>query len=147
MQGGLGMDGIGAALGGGLLIGLGAVALMLFSGRIAGMSGVVSGLLEPKPGDVGWRLSFVLGLVAGGALLFALAPERFSFGVPRSLPAVAAAGLLVGFGARLGSGCTSGHGVCGVARLGRRSLVATATFMATGALAAFLVARLFGGAV
>jgi len=141
------MNAITTALLGGLLIGLGAVAMMLLSGRIAGMSGIVSGLLTPKPGDLGWRVSFVLGLLAGGALLFALAPERFTFGVTRSLPAVVVAGLLVGFGARLGSGCTSGHGVCGLARLGPRSLVATATFMATGALAAFLVAHFFGGSI
>jgi uncharacterized membrane protein YedE/YeeE len=138
---------IGFAALGGLLIGLAAVLMMLLTGRIAGMSGVVSGLLQPKPGDVSWRVTFIAGLVTGGVLLALLRPEVLTFGVARSLPAVAVAGLLVGFGARLGSGCTSGHGVCGVARLGPRSLVATAIFLATGVLAAVVVSRLLGGSI
>jgi len=135
------------AIAGGSLIGLGAAGLMLVSGRVAGVSGIFSGLLRIKAGDLGWRLAFVLGIVVTGAVLFAVRPELFGFGVDRSLLAVAAAGLLVGFGARLGNGCTSGHGVCGVARLGPRSLVATAVFIASGALTVLLVNQLFGGAL
>lgn len=132
---------------GGALIGGGAAALMYFSGKIAGLSGIVGGLLEPKPGDLGWRLALVAGVVVGGAALALVRPELFGFGVQRSWPAIIAGGLLVGFGARLGSGCTSGHGVCGLARLGPRSLVATTTFVATGAVAAFVVNQLLGGAL
>jgi len=121
--------------------------LMLFSGRIAGVSGIFSGLLDPKPGDMGWRAAFVGGLMAGGAALFALSPETFTSGLDRSLGAVAVGGLLVGFGARMGSGCTSGHGVCGMARLGPRSIVATVTFISSGALVTLLVNRLAGGAI
>ena len=132
---------------GGLLIGLGATILMLFSGRIAGVSGIFSGLLDPKPGDMGWRAAFVAGIAVGGAVLFALSPEIFATTLPRSLPAVALGGLLVGFGARLGSGCTSGHGVCGIARLGPRSIVATVTFIASGALVTLLVNKMAGGAL
>lgn len=120
---------------------------MLFSGRIAGVSGIFSGLLNIKPGDFGWRAAFALGIVAMGALLYALAPQLFGFGVDRSLLAVAAGGLLVGFGARLGSGCTSGHGVCGVARLGPRSFVATLVFIASGAATVFAVNHLAGGSI
>jgi len=141
------MGTVGLSVLGGLLIGLAAVLMMLLSGRVAGMSGIVSGLLSPKPGDVSWRVTFLAGIVAGGGLLLLLRPEAFTFGIVRSLPAIVVAGVLVGFGARLGSGCTSGHGVCGVARLGPRSLVATAIFMATGALAAFVVNRLLGGSI
>jgi uncharacterized membrane protein YedE/YeeE len=136
-----------SAIIGGALIGVGASALMLASGKIAGLSGIVSGLLSPKPGDVSWRLALVAGIVVVGALLALVAPELYGFGVDRSLLAIVVAGLLVGFGARLGSGCTSGHGVCGLARLGPRSLVATLTFMSTGALAAFVANQLFGGSL
>lgn len=132
---------------GGVLIGLGASALMLFSGRIAGVSGIFSGLLNIKPGDFAWRVAFVLGMVVGGAALHAVRPDLFGVGLDRSLGAVAVGGLLVGFGTRLGSGCTSGHGVCGVARLGPRSFVATATFIASGAVVVFLVNQLAGGAI
>ena len=130
---------------GGLMIGLAAAALMLTAGRILGVSGIFSGLLSPKAGEVGWRLSFVAGLLVGGAALFAARPELFANEMTRSLPAMALGGLLVGFGARLGSGCTSGHGVCGVARLGPRSLAATPTFIAFGALTTYLVNHLLGG--
>lgn len=132
---------------GGLLIGLGAAVMMLFSGRIAGVSGIFSGLLAPRAGDMGWRLAFVAGLVAGGAALFAVSPEIFTSELERSWPAVALGGLLVGFGARMGSGCTSGHGVCGMARLGPRSIVATVTFISSGALVTLLVNQLAGGAI
>lgn len=136
-----------SAIIGGALIGIGAAALMLATGKIAGISGIVSGLLAPKPGDFGWRVALVVGMVAVGTLIAIFWPELHGFGVDRSLVAIAAAGLLVGFGARLGSGCTSGHGVCGLARLGPRSLVATLTFMTSGALAVFVVNHLLGGSI
>jgi uncharacterized membrane protein YedE/YeeE len=136
-----------APIAGGALIGVAAAGLMLLAGRIAGISGIFSGLLAPKPGEIGWRVSFVAGLVVGGALLFVAMPSLFATELPRSLPAVALGGLLVGFGARLGSGCTSGHGVCGIARRGPRSVVATITFISTGALSTFVVNHLLGGAI
>jgi uncharacterized membrane protein YedE/YeeE len=130
---------------GGVIIGLGA-ALMLFGlGRIAGISGIFGGLLVRKAGDVAWRLAFVLGLVLGGALMFQLAPGMFTVGVDRSLQIITIAGLLVGFGTRMGNGCTSGHGVCGISRLSPRSMVATLTFMVTGALTVFIAQHVFGG--
>ena len=132
---------------GGALIGLGASALMLFSGRVAGVSGIVSGLLKIKPGDLAWRLAFVLGMVVGGAAIHAARPDLFGTDIDRSVGAVVLGGLLVGFGTRLGSGCTSGHGVCGVARLGPRSIIATLTFIASGAVVVYLVNHVAGGAV
>lgn len=131
---------------GGLLIGLGASALMLFNGKIAGVSGIFSGLLHPKAGDFAWRAAFIAGIVVGGTVLFLLRPDLFGVGVERSIPILILGGVLVGFGARLGSGCTSGHGVCGIARLGPRSVVATLTFIGTGAIAAYVVNQLLGGA-
>lgn len=131
---------------GGALIGLGAAALLLFNGRIAGVSGIVGSLLaRPSRSEALWRLLFVAGLVAGGALVFALQPQLISQAPAKPLALFAAAGLLVGLGTKLGSGCTSGHGVCGVARLSRRSLVATATFTGAGAITVFLMTRVFGG--
>jgi len=130
---------------GGALIGLAASMLMLFTGRVAGISGVAGGLFRPVRGDLSWRLLFIAGLVTGGAVLMLVSPASFHVGTERSFGALAVAGLLVGFGARLGSGCTSGHGVCGLSRLSRRSLVATLTFMATGALSVFIVVHLLGG--
>lgn len=130
---------------GGVVIGLGA-ALMLFGlGRIAGISGVFGGLLVRKAGDVLWRLAFVLGLVLGGVLMFQLAPEMFAVAIDRSLLTIVIAGSLVGFGTRMGSGCTSGHGVCGISRLSPRSIVATVAFMLTGALTVFFALHVFGG--
>lgn len=120
------------SLGGGVLIGLAASVLLLFSGRISGISGIVGGLFSAPRDDQAWRGSFVLGLLAGGAVLVLLAPgvvrgpEGIEWGT------IAVAGLMVGFGTRLGGGCTSGHGVCGLARLSVRSAVATACFMASG---------------
>lgn len=130
---------------GGAIIGLGA-ALMLFGlGRIAGISGIFGGLLMPKAGDVLWRLAFLLGLMLGGALLFQFAPNLFTVSLDRSSLTVVIAGLLVGFGTRMGNGCTSGHGVCGISRQSPRSILATMTFMATGALTVYFMLHVFGG--
>ncbi|MBU2755591.1 YeeE/YedE family protein [Acidithiobacillus sp. CV18-2] len=124
---------------GGALIGLAAVLLLAINGKIAGISGIVGGLLKPSSGDVGWRLAFIAGLLASPLLL---AATGFSLGkgeIDLDLGAVLLGGLLVGFGARLGSGCTSGHGVIGLARLSRRSVAATISFMAAGFLMVSLI--------
>ena len=136
-----------AAILGGVLIGLSASAMLFLHGRIAGISGIAGGLVSPKRGDTAWRLWFIGGLVVAGIVAAALAPSMLHVGIERSSLAVAVAGLLVGFGSRLGSGCTSGHGVCGITRFSPRSLIATATFMTTGAAAAFVVGHLLGGSV
>ena len=134
------MESIAYAVAGGALIGLAASWVLLGSGRIAGISGVLGGLVAPQPKAVSWRLNFLLGLVAGGLLLSFLTPGVFQVPTGRSLLAVGSAGLLVGVGTRLAQGCTSGHGVCGLSRFSTRSLAATLTFMATG----FLTASLWG---
>jgi uncharacterized membrane protein YedE/YeeE len=131
---------------GGVLVGLAAAALLAVNGRIAGISGIVAGLLRPVAGDVAWRALFVLGLVAGGAMLRLAAPGMVAFTVGRSWTTIVGAGVLVGFGTRLANGCTSGHGVCGISRGSVRSIVATAVFMATGACAAYALGHLVGGA-
>jgi hypothetical protein len=131
-----------ASLIGGALIGASASALLVLNGRVAGISGMLGGLVRPVPGERGWRLGFVGGLLAGGVLLAWLHPAfvpHASAGV--GWPWILGAGLLVGYGTQLGNGCTSGHGVCGISRFSTRSLVATLTFMLTGALTAFLVQR------
>jgi uncharacterized protein len=134
-----------ASLLGGVLIGLSASAMLLLDGKIAGISGILAGMLKPVRGDTLWRICFLAGLLAGGLLLRSLLPGAFDFGIIRPFSLLALAGLLVGFGTRLGSGCTSGHGVCGVSRLSPRSLVATATFIFTGALVVYLLNHLAGG--
>lgn len=130
---------------GGALIGVSASAVLLCNGRIAGVSGILAGVLGPWRGDAAWRLLFLAGLVGGGALLARVWPGAFAMELDRSTGALLASGLLVGFGARLGSGCTSGHGLCGVSRRSRRSLAATAIFMAAGMGSAFLVRRFLDG--
>ncbi|APR79353.1 Putative transmembrane protein [Minicystis rosea] len=135
-----------SALIGGLLIGLSASILLLFNGRIAGISGILGGIVIPKPGDVAWRAWFLAGLVAGGIAALRLWPGAFAEAPPASWAAIVLAGLFVGFGTRLSNGCTSGHGVCGISRLSRRSIVATMTFMATGAITVLVVHHLGGGA-
>ncbi len=127
------------ALVGGALIGGAASGLLLFNGRIAGTSNIVAGILSVRSGDVAWRLSFVLGLLAGGAVLVVEAPSAISTVHPRPLPVLAGAGVLVGMGTRISNGCTSGHGVCGLARRSVRSLAATLTFMGTGAVTVYIV--------
>ncbi len=132
---------------GGILIGLSATATLALLGRVAGISGIVGGMLAGDRADLAWRAAFVAGLLAGGSLALAVHPVAFAMTLERSTPALAVAGLLVGFGSRLGSGCTSGHGVCGIARFSRRSITATLTFMATGALTALVVTQAFGGRI
>ena len=134
-----------ASLAGGMLIGLGASLLLLGIGRVAGVSGITGNGLFGARGERAWRIAFLIGLGAAGAVMARLAPAAFGAS-PRSLPAVAVAGLLVGVGTRIGSGCTSGHGVCGVSRLSSRSLVATLTFITTAALTVAVVRWLGGGA-
>ena len=130
-----------AALAGGLLVGLAVALLVLFNGRVAGISGIVGGLLAPRRGDVGWRIAFVLGLLAAPlAWIASAAAPRLH--VAAASPALVAAGLLVGVGTRLGSGCTSGHGVCGISRGSLRSVVATGSFMAAGFAVVFVVRHL-----
>jgi uncharacterized membrane protein YedE/YeeE len=127
---------------GGVLIGIAALALWFGNGRTAGVSGIVAGIVRPRQGDVSWRIAFVAGLVLAGCIGYALKQESIAPS-PRPLELLAFAGLLVGVGTRVGGGCTSGHGVCGVARGSRRSLAATATFVATGMLTVTLL-RLWG---
>lgn len=130
-------------LAGGLLIGAAAALLLAANGRIAGISGVVGGLLGAQSsGDRRWRSLFVLGLLGGGLLMAKLAGLSYT-PVAGSLAVTLIAGLLVGLGTRMGSGCTSGHGVCGIARFSRRSIIATLTFMGAG-IATVLVLRLLG---
>lgn len=132
-----------SALGGGLLIGLAAAMFVLLNGRIAGISGIVGGLLKPVRGDFAWRVAFVAGLVAApfAYALFAAVPVPRIDAGPGTL---VAAGLLVGVGTRYGSGCTSGHGVCGLSRLSSRSLVATGAFMSAGFATVFVLRHLLG---
>jgi uncharacterized membrane protein YedE/YeeE len=123
---------------GGLLIGLAAALLLLLNGRISGISGIVGGLLASKSSDAGWRAVFVAGLVLGAFGYILATGGQISLSMQASLPVLVVAGLLVGFGTCLGSGCTSGHGLCGIARLSKRSIVATAVFFGVAILTVFL---------
>ena len=117
-----------ASLAGGILIGAAASLLILLNGRIAGISGILGGLFRPKKGDIGWRAAFIAGLI-GATLIYRLFTELPAIQIDANNGVLIAAGLIVGIGTRYGSGCTSGHGVCGLSRLSPRSLVATITFM------------------
>ena len=131
------------ALTGGILLGTASAAFILLNGRVLGISGIVGGLLAPRRGDIGWRLSFLLGLLLAPTALTLWAPGLIR--APRidaGTLTLIAAGLLVGFGTRYGSGCTSGHGVCGLSRLSPRSLVATLAFMAAGFATVFVIRHL-----
>jgi len=139
------VDAIINAIVGGGLIGLSASMLLILSGRVAGISGIIGGMFKPISGDMAWRIAFVSGLLAGGIALIGWNPELLQAAESRSLPEVVLAGLLVGVGVRMGKGCTSGHGVCGLARLSGRSLVATLSFMATGFVTATGMYLVFGG--
>ena len=127
-----------AALAGGILLGLASALFVLLNGRILGISGIVGGLLRPRAGDMGWRLAFVLGmLVAPGLYWLVVGPMQPR--IDANWGMVVIAGLLVGVGTRYGSGCTSGHGVCGLSRMSPRSLVATLAFMGAGFVTVFLI--------
>lgn len=123
---------------GGLLIGLAVTLLLLLNGRLAGISGIVGGLLASAGRGTGWRAAFVVGLLIGALAYVVATGDASPVQVGASLPVVLAGGLLVGFGTRLGSGCTSGHGLCGIARFSRRSMVATAVFFGVAMLTVFL---------
>lgn len=127
-----------APLAGGILIGLAASGLLLLNGRLAGISGIFGGIVTARA-DAPWRLAFVAGLLSAGAVLLLVRPDAFVSAPSAPLPVLGLAGLLVGIGARVSNGCTSGHGVCGLARRSPRALVATLTFMATGAATVFVV--------
>jgi uncharacterized membrane protein YedE/YeeE len=130
---------------GGVLIGLAAVALLYFNGRIAGLSGIVNGVLRPKQGDVAWRVVFIAGLLTGALLIRLFHPEAMQIRIDVSLPAIIAGGLLVGLGTRIGNGCTSGHGVCGVGRLAPRSIVASLVFVAAAVATTYVLRHVLGG--
>ncbi len=130
---------------GGALIGLAGALVLLGQGRVAGITGILDGVLHPRAGEWGWRAAFVAGLLLAGGVAAAVAPASVSAVTDRTVPMVVVAGLLVGFGTRLGSGCTSGHGVCGLSRFSPRSLVSVLTFMGVGGLTAVLIGRLGGG--
>ena len=134
-----------ASLAGGILLGLASALFILVNGRILGISGILGGLLLPKGADAGWRVAFLLGMLAAPVTLAWIAPADL-ITVPTidaAYEAVVIAGLLVGYGTRLGSGCTSGHGVCGLSRLSPRSLVATGSFMAAGFAIVYVMRHLF----
>lgn len=130
------------SLAGGILIGTAAAMFLLLNGRIAGISGILGGLLRPRAGDTGWRVAFVLGLVAA-PLVYQLVAPLPSVQIDAGTALLVVAGLLVGVGTRYGSGCTSGHGVCGLSRLSARSLAATAAFMGAGFITTFVIRHLF----
>ncbi|EGQ7852287.1 YeeE/YedE family protein [Vibrio vulnificus] len=126
------------SLAGGILLGISALTMLLVNGKVAGISGILTGLLSPKSRDFAWRLMFVIGMVSGGVLAVTFGAASASVALPTSGVLIAAAGLLVGIGTRLGNGCTSGHGICGIGRLSKRSIVATAIFMAVAAMTVFV---------
>ena len=130
-----------ASLGGGVLIGIAAAMLVLLNGRIAGLSGIVGGLLAPRRADIAWRVAFVAGLIAA-PLLVALLAQNPTPRIDAGFGTLVAAGLLVGVGTSYGSGCTSGHGVCGLSRLAPRSLVATGAFMLAGVVTVYIARHL-----
>lgn len=129
---------------GGMLLGISAVLLLLINGKIAGISGVINGLISPKEGDYWWRLLFVVGLIAGGVITVLFtgidAPDTSS----TPMMGIVLAGLLVGAGTRLANGCTSGHGICGMGRLSKRSIVATSIFMCVAAVTVYVRLHILG---
>ena len=135
-----------SALGGGVLIGLSAVLLLAVNGRIAGISGIVHGIVAPeKPNDLDWRLLFLVGLIAGAFLYRLLNGIDTSITLEASMLIVGGGGILTGVGTAIGSGCTSGHGICGLARRSSRSLAATISFMLVGGITVFILRHVIGG--
>ena len=135
------------SLAGGIIIGCAALLLLVSIQRIAGISGIIGGLFPVIRQDLTWRLFFVAGLLLGGFVLAAVYPNSLAINLTYSTPALVVAGLLVGFGSRLGNGCTSGHGICGLGRLSSRSMIAVVTFMVTGIISAVMVGQIFSGAI
>ena len=134
-----------SALVGGSLIGLSATILLYGNGRIAGVSGILFGVLSPTRDDTPWRLAFLAGLIGGAGLFGIVAGDVVPISLTPSWPLLVGGGLLVGAGTQIGQGCTSGHGVCGIARLSGRSMVATVTFILAAALTVFIVRHMIGG--
>ncbi len=134
-----------SALIGGVLIGLSATLLLLFNGRIAGVSGILSGIFVQPAGDRLWRLMFVVGMIMSGALYQFFGPGGFENSTEVSLLVLVIGAFLVGFGTRMGGGCTSGHGVCGIGFISLRSIVATCVFMAAGFVTVYVMRHVFGG--
>lgn len=132
-----------SALAGGVLIGASAALFILLNGRIAGITGIIGGLFKPTKNDIGWRVAFTLGLIIAPLVWQSFQPLP-SINIDANFTLLIIAGLIVGFAARYGSGCTSGHGVCGIARLSPRSIVATLAFMGTGFLTVFIIRHLLG---
>lgn len=133
------------SLSGGALIGLSAVLLMAFHGRIAGMTGILTSLLPPVSTDWAWRAAFLAGAIVAPMLILGFSDQVIAYSSPVPLPWIVVGGLIVGVGVYFGSGCTSGHGVCGIARLSPRSIAATATFMGTAIATVFVVRHVLGG--
>ncbi|MBE4000401.1 YeeE/YedE family protein [Vibrio parahaemolyticus] len=123
---------------GGILLGISATILLLVNGKVAGISGIMNGIMSPKKGDYSWRLLFAVGMIAGGLISVLMLGVAVPSTANLSLGMVIAAGLLIGIGTRLGNGCTSGHGICGMGRLSKRSIVATCVFMAVAGLTVFV---------
>ncbi len=136
-----------APLAGGALIGFASVLMLLFNGKILGISGIVGGIFQKDSSRDAWRTFFLFGLLIGGLLSLSLLPGAFNNSLSRSNASLIVAGLLVGYGTRLGGGCTSGHGICGISRLSPRSLLATLLFMSFGALTVFLINHVLGGRI
>ena len=132
------------ALGGGVLIGLSATLLLAMNGRVAGISGILEKVLPPQSEDARWRMAFLISMVVTGIALSPALPEAYTT-IDRPILLVVLAGLLVGYGTRLGNGCTSGHGVCGMARFSKRSFAAVGMFLMTGIITATVVGQLLGG--
>ncbi|UYV35641.1 YeeE/YedE thiosulfate transporter family protein [Rhodobacteraceae bacterium D3-12] len=135
-----------ASVSGGVLIGIASTMLMLIAGRVMGATGILAGIFQPESSsDFAWRAALLLGMVSGPLLVAVITGEMPLVQVPVSLPLLLIGGLIVGVGVTFGSGCTSGHGVCGMARLSPRSIVATVTFMAVTFVTVYLVRHVFGG--
>ena len=134
-----------SALAGGALIGLAAVLLMLMNGRIAGVSGILGGMMRFDEGEFGWRAAFILGLILTPMMYMGLTKEMIPLTPPEPVGVVILAGLLVGVGSQMGNGCVSGHGICGTARLSIRSIAATVTFMFAGFVTVYIVRHVIGG--
>lgn len=133
------------ALIGGVLIGVAVSLMLVFNGRVTGISGIISGILKPQKGDFLWRFLFVLGLLTGGLFLKIYLPDTFQLRSSAQMIDYAFGGVLVGFGTLLGNGCTSGHGVCGISRMSVRSILATITFISFGILSLFIFKMMRGG--